>query len=400
MASRLKRRQALQQQQQLQLQPSSSGVAADSGSSSSRLPVGLLVVGAAAGVGYSQRESLGKLYAGSPIEQGVNWVFGKVAGVVKHFTDPNSDKLLPDWPLPNMHPDTPCPPTLVLDLEETLVAADWSQKKGWRIAKRPGVDKFLEELCQHFEIVVFTSNHAGTADAIITSLDPKGCIMWRLFREATHFKDGVHCKDLSKLNRDLRRIVIVDDAPESFAMQPENGISIKPYKIERGVNPLADRSLERLLPFLKALAVEGVEDFRPVLRRYKGLDSDAIADEYEERLKEVKARQAEERTRGLGGLLRSANTGAALGMYGTYRPARGADSAEVIPSSKDLVGDVGEVYAGALSSGPKSGPPPPKEEEAGLLLRMYKQHSKEAEDDYRRKMEKWNEVMQQKMGKA
>ena len=95
--------------------------------------------------------------------------------VARPFSEPNNPKLLPDWPyLPNVPPGTPCPPTLVLDLEGTLCTSTWDHKYGWRHAKRPGVEAFLREMSRYFELVVFTSNIAGSSDPIITALDKVG----------------------------------------------------------------------------------------------------------------------------------------------------------------------------------------------------------------------------------
>ncbi|MCL7039978.1 hypothetical protein MKW94_005715, partial [Papaver nudicaule] len=71
---------------------------------------------------------------------------------VRGFTEPTSEKLLPD-----MHPaEAPHVMTLVLDLNETLVHSDWKRERGWRTFKRPGVEAFLEHLAQFYEIVVFS----------------------------------------------------------------------------------------------------------------------------------------------------------------------------------------------------------------------------------------------------
>lgn len=50
-------------------------------------------------------------------------------------------------------------------------------------------------------------------------MDPNGYISWRLARDATKFTGGKHVKDLSKLNRPINKIVIVDDNADSFSLQ-------------------------------------------------------------------------------------------------------------------------------------------------------------------------------------
>jgi hypothetical protein len=45
-----------------------------------------------------------------------------------------------------------------------------------------------------------------TVFPILDALDPNGYIMYRLVRDATHFVDGHHVKDLDCLNRDLSKV--------------------------------------------------------------------------------------------------------------------------------------------------------------------------------------------------
>ncbi len=72
---------------------------------------------------------------------------------VDPIVQPVRDKLLPDFP-EGIEPF----PTLVLDLEDTLVHMEWDRKYGWRVVKRPGLDAFLMRMAQSgYEIVLFTS---------------------------------------------------------------------------------------------------------------------------------------------------------------------------------------------------------------------------------------------------
>lgn len=56
------------------------------------------------------------------------------------------------------------------------------RKHGWRHAKRPGVDEFLETLCQYYEIVIFSQNYG--AEEIVAKLDPKVRASYLLRRKA------------------------------------------------------------------------------------------------------------------------------------------------------------------------------------------------------------------------
>lgn len=70
--------------------------------------------------------------------------------------------------------------------------------------------------------------------------------MYRLYREATCYVDGKYIKDLSYLNRDLSKVIIMDSNPEAFSRQPENGIALKPF-----LGDPNDKGLLEYIPFLE-----------------------------------------------------------------------------------------------------------------------------------------------------
>lgn len=121
----------------------------------------------------------------------------------KMIKEPSRAKLLPD---PLKPPYIQPPYTLVLEMKDVLVHPDWTYQTGWRFKKRPGVDAFLQECSKHFEIVVYTAEQGMTVFPILDALDPNGYIMYRLVRDATHFVDGHHVKNLDNLNRDLKKV--------------------------------------------------------------------------------------------------------------------------------------------------------------------------------------------------
>lgn len=73
--------------------------------------------------------------------------------------------------------------------------------------------------------------------------------------------DGKLVKDLSETGRDLKRVVIVDDNPNSFANQPENAILIKPF-----VDDLWDRELWKLGSFFDGS--DCYEDMKDAVKHY------------------------------------------------------------------------------------------------------------------------------------
>jgi import inner membrane translocase subunit TIM50 len=53
-------------------------------------------------------------------------------------------------------------------------------------------------------------------------------------------------KDLSYLNRDLSKVIMIDTNAEHAALQPENAVIIKPWEGKGG-----ERGLVDLIPFLE-----------------------------------------------------------------------------------------------------------------------------------------------------
>uniref|UniRef100_A0A8C8RKT7 Mitochondrial import inner membrane translocase subunit TIM50 n=1 Tax=Pelusios castaneus TaxID=367368 RepID=A0A8C8RKT7_9SAUR len=174
--------------------------------------------------------------------------------------EPTSPKLLPD---PLKEPYYQPPYTLVIELTGVLLHPEWSLVTGWRFKKRPGIDSLFQQLAPHYEIVIFTSETGMTAFPLIDSVDPHGFISYRLFRDATRYVDGHHVKDISCLNRDPTKVVVVDCKKEAFLLQPFNGLALKKWD-----GSSDDRTLFDLTAFLKTIALSGVEDVRTVLENY------------------------------------------------------------------------------------------------------------------------------------
>lgn len=202
-------------------------------------------------------------------------------------------------PFPDLLPPPPPPPyqrplTLVLSLEDLLVHSEWTQKNGWRTAKRPGVDYFLGYLSQYYEIVLFSSNYMMYSEKIAEKLDPlHAFISYNLYKEHCVYKNHTHIKDLSKLNRDVNKVIIIDTNPDSYKLQPENAIPMKPWKGEY------DDKLIQLIPFLEYLATQQVSDVKPILNSFK--DKYNIPLEFHERVNKLRTKfleEQEKRTKG------------------------------------------------------------------------------------------------------
>ena len=296
-----------------------------------------------------------------------------LTSVLEEYAKPARTKLLPDWnQIPNIPPDFPAPPCLVIDLESTLVCSTWDRKYGWRHAKRPGVDKFLALMAQYYEVVIWTPSPDGLAGPVVDSLDSKGYVMHRLFRDATNYSDGVHCKDLSWLNRPVRKIIALDDDPDALKFQPDNLIRMKPYDDPS----VEDDTLERITPLLVEISREGYEDIPALLKQFRGMDADEIATDFERRVNDLRERSRMTASRGLGSLASTTK----------YMPAPelppnlpGSDGGVQQLTAKDLVGSA----------------PPSSEASEGVMGWLHRRQ-KLAEEQNKEKFELWNEVMMRK----
>ncbi|OAF71478.1 hypothetical protein A3Q56_00743 [Intoshia linei] len=138
---------------------------------------------------------------------------------------------------------------------------------GWRFKTRPGLDYLLSNVGPPlYEVVLFTHEDGANLYSIVDGIDPKGVLSYRLFRDSTNYINGTHVKDLSCLNRDLSKTIIVDCDPYAVQLQPQNALCLPSWK---GKN---DDKLYHLSNFLKAVATSGVEDVRDVLNHYSRYD--------------------------------------------------------------------------------------------------------------------------------
>lgn len=62
------------------------------------------------------------------------------------------------------------------------------------------------------------------ADPVADLLDQWGVFRARLFRESCVFHRGNYVKDLSRLGRELNKVIIVDNSPASYIFHPENAV--------------------------------------------------------------------------------------------------------------------------------------------------------------------------------
>jgi Dullard-like phosphatase family protein len=157
--------------------------------------------------------------------------------------------------------------SLVLDLDETLVhfKEKMDGEGGGILRIRPGINDFLEQVGKYYELILFTTATQDYADLLIDAVEEdKIYFDHRLYREHAVIKDNDFVKDLNRIGRPLDKILIVDNMPQNFKLQKENGIMIKAFWGEDNY----DTALIDLIPILVNIAKEG-GDIREGLIKYK-----------------------------------------------------------------------------------------------------------------------------------
>uniref|UniRef100_A0A915MX52 Mitochondrial import inner membrane translocase subunit TIM50 n=1 Tax=Meloidogyne javanica TaxID=6303 RepID=A0A915MX52_MELJA len=74
--------------------------------------------------------------------------------------------------------------------------------------------------------------------------------------------------DLSRLNRDLKKVIYIDWEPAAFQLNPENVLCVPKWN-----GDMNDTSLVDLAELLKTIHLSDVEDVRPVLQFYSQFDN-------------------------------------------------------------------------------------------------------------------------------
>ncbi|XP_030284383.1 probable phosphatase PSR2 isoform X1 [Sparus aurata] len=153
---------------------------------------------------------------------------------------------------------------VVIDLDETLVHSSFKPVNNADfiipveidgtvhqvyVLKRPHVDEFLKRMGELFECVLFTASLSKYADPVSDLLDKWGAFRSRLFRESCVFHKGNYVKDLSRLGRDLNKVIIIDNSPASYIFHPDNAVPVASW-----FDDMSDTELLDLIPFFERLS--------------------------------------------------------------------------------------------------------------------------------------------------
>ena len=160
--------------------------------------------------------------------------------------------------------------TLILDLDETLVHSSFTPFEkndiilevdfegimyNIYVLVRPFAKEFIINVSKYFEVVIFTASIPKYASPLLDILDKQKNIKHRLYREQCTFINGLYIKDLKRLNRPLKDLIIVDNSPLAYAFNEENGLPIKTW-----YDDYSDNELQKILPLV--IFLSNVNDVR------------------------------------------------------------------------------------------------------------------------------------------
>lgn len=166
--------------------------------------------------------------------------------------------------LPPITPEHASKKCLVLDLDETLVHSNFRPipdpdfivpveiEQRWHnmyVQKRPGVDEFLRQMGEVYEVVVYTASLGSYADPVLDRLDMYNSVSHRLFRESCFRYRGNYVKDLSQLGRSMADTIIIDNSPASYIFHSANAVPISSW-----FNDPHDTELIDICPLLTDLS--------------------------------------------------------------------------------------------------------------------------------------------------
>ena len=156
--------------------------------------------------------------------------------------------------------------TIVLDLDETLINIEFKELESNKciLHFRPGLFSFLTDIKPFCELITFTSASKEYAQPIINEIELKNKYFdYNFFREHSVIYGNDFVKDISRIGRDMKKIIIVDNMKENFRLNLENGIKIAPFN-----GDINDNILYELKNLIILFYQQGYEDLTLALHDY------------------------------------------------------------------------------------------------------------------------------------
>ncbi|TQS31709.1 hypothetical protein Golomagni_08003 [Golovinomyces magnicellulatus] len=139
------------------------------------------------------------------------------------------------------------------------------------VNKRPYCDEFLRRVCKWYNLVIFTASVQEYADPVIDWLEAeRKFFSARYYRQHCTYRQGAYIKDLSSVEPDLSKVMILDNSPLSYLFHEDNAIPIQGW-----INDPTDNDLMHLVPLLEGL--QYVHDVRALLALRGGEDGQSMS---------------------------------------------------------------------------------------------------------------------------
>ncbi|KAF8553729.1 hypothetical protein OG21DRAFT_1522951 [Imleria badia] len=103
----------------------------------------------------------------------------------------------------------------------------------------------------------------GQPNVQVLTISSQHNYLWLIYTARS--VDGKIVKDLSYLNRDLSKVILLDTREEHVSTHPENSIALPKWTHTPG-----DKGLVAIVPFLESIAIYKPPDVNPILQGYHG----------------------------------------------------------------------------------------------------------------------------------
>lgn len=161
--------------------------------------------------------------------------------------------------VPFLEPQKKEKPVILFDFNNFLSCDRFSLSRfDYLVHKRAFCEEFLFNIAHYYEIICVSDRLPSTGHSILESLDPLGCIAYRIFLRDKRMLDSAH------LSRSLSQLTVISSSPDEFHGDFEQNI-IKLPKYTG--NP--DSTLLDLMHFFINMHYMNLKDVRSMLQSYK-----------------------------------------------------------------------------------------------------------------------------------
>eukprot|EP00796_Vickermania_ingenoplastis_P005309 gene5309-3811_t len=158
--------------------------------------------------------------------------------------------------------------SIVFDLDETVVYG-----RDGPLYARAFLKHLFRSIANDFEVIVWTASDRDYAKNVLEAINKDHVIQHLVYRHSKWFTEDNYTKDLKQLGRSLDSTIIIENTPDCIRQNPQNGIIVKDFEIQKDEGQLndikqrkrkrTDHTLSLLVEVLLDLAKSGktVPDF-------------------------------------------------------------------------------------------------------------------------------------------